>query len=99
MEGERRTAAVQDFSAANDEVVYALRSVERPGAARRRDHDIPTARMAATLTRPIHEMAATFSMGSQPQSANNQKRAARNALARSRPMPPMERRVSRRQMT
>ena len=38
---------------------------------------MPTARMAATLTRPIHEMAATSSMGSQPQSAKSQKRAAR----------------------
>jgi hypothetical protein len=60
---------------------------------------MPTARMPATMTRPIHEMAATLSIGSQPQSANSQKRAARNALARSRPRPPMDRRVSRRQMT
>jgi hypothetical protein len=60
---------------------------------------MPTARMVATLNRPIHEIAATFSMGSQPQSAKSQKRAARNALARSRPSPPIERRVRRRQMT
>src|SRR6185369_2222095 len=64
-----------------------------------RDQDIPRARMAETLTRPIHEIAATFSIGSQPQSAISQKRAARKAFARSRPRPPMERRVSRRQIT
>ena len=28
---------------------------------------MPTARMPATLNTPSHEMAATFSMGSQPQ--------------------------------
>ena len=55
--------------------------------------------MAETLTRPIHEIAATFSIGNQPQLATSQKNAARNALARSGPSPPMERKVSRRQTT
>src|SRR5436309_1118662 len=61
------------------------------------DHDMPTARMAATLTRPSHEIAATFSIGSQPQLATTQESAARNALASRRPRPPIERKVSRRQ--
>ena len=69
-----------------------------PARARRQcDHDMPTAKMAATLNRPSHEIAATFSIGNQPQLATSQKNAARNALARSRPSPPMERKVSRRQ--
>ena len=51
---------------------------------------MPTARMAVTLNRAIQEIAATFSMGSQPQSAKSQKRAARNALARIRLIPPIE---------
>ena len=68
--------------------------IERPGWPARRAHDIPTARIAATLTRPIDETGRDVLDGSQPQSANNQKREARNALARSRPRPPMERRVS-----
>src|SRR4030095_4748011 len=71
-----------------------------PARARRQcDHDMPTAKMAATLNRPSHEIAATFSIGNQPQLATSQKNAARNALASSRPSPPMERKVSRRQTT
>ena len=53
--------------------------------------------MAATLNRPSHEIAATFSIGNQPQLATSQRNAARNALAGSRPSLPMERKVSRRQ--
>jgi hypothetical protein len=40
--------------------------------------------MEETVNRPIHEMAATFSIGSQPQSASSQKKAAKKALARRR---------------
>jgi hypothetical protein len=35
-------------------------------------HDIPTARMAATLNSPSHEIAATLSIGSHPQLPTSQ---------------------------
>src|SRR6185436_12468169 len=65
---------------------------------RQSDHDMPMARMAVTQNRPSQEIAAV-SIGSQPQLATSQKNAARNALTSSRLRPPIERRVSRRQMT
>jgi hypothetical protein len=39
---------------------------------RQRVHDIPTAKMVATLNRPSHEIVARFSIGSQPQLATSQ---------------------------
>jgi hypothetical protein len=49
--------------------------------------------MVETVNRPIHEMASTFSICSQPQLASSQKKAAKNALARRRLSPPIERSV------
>ena len=52
------------------------RARAQPGGVKRARrqcvHDIPTARMAATLNMPSHEIAATFSIGSQPQLATSQ---------------------------
>ena len=55
--------------------------------------------MALTHSSPSHEIAATLSIGSHPHEASSQKSAARNALARSRPRPPIERSVARTQTT